>query len=73
VFVSAAAGVALLVTYPYGTLALATLAYLCTIPISYRRFERRLYEPAAQTAGAELMGVPEESSIDKAPATETKH
>ena len=57
VFVGAAAGVALLVTYPYGTLALVTLAYLGTIPISYRRFERKLYEPAAQTAGAELISI----------------
>ena len=47
VFVGAAAGAALLVTYPYGTLAIATLAYLGTIPISYRRFERKLYDPFA--------------------------
>lgn len=73
VFVGAAAGVALLVTYPYGTLAIATLAYLGTIPISYRRFERKLYEPAAQTAGAEMIGIPEDGDIKEAPASETKH
>ena len=72
VFVGAAAGVALLVTYPYGTLAIATLAYLGTIPISYRRFERKLYEPAAQTAGAEMISIPE-GDIKEAPASETKH
>jgi CDP-diacylglycerol--serine O-phosphatidyltransferase len=73
VFVGAAAGVALLVTYPYGTLAIATLAYLGTIPISYRRFERKLYEPASQTAGAEMIGIPEGADIKEAPAGETKH
>ena len=73
VFVGAAAGVALLVTYPYGTLAIATLAYLGTMPISYRRFERKLYEPAAQTAGAEMISIPEGGDIKEAPASETKH
>ena len=73
VFVGAAAGVALLVTYPYGTLALATVAYLGTIPISYRRFERKLYEPAAQTAGAELIGMPDDGDVKEAPTSETKH
>jgi len=73
VFVGAAAGVALLVTYPYGTLAIATLAYLGTIPISYRRFERKLYEPASQTAGAEMISIPEDGDIKEAPASETKH
>jgi CDP-diacylglycerol--serine O-phosphatidyltransferase len=47
-FVGAAALVALLLTYPYGTLTVLTLLYLATIPLSYRRFERRLAEPAAQ-------------------------
>jgi CDP-diacylglycerol--serine O-phosphatidyltransferase len=73
VFVGAAAGVALLVTYPYGTLAIVTLAYLGTIPISYRRFERKLYEPASQTAGAEMISIPEDGGIKEAPASETKH
>ena len=73
VFVGAAAGVALLVTYPYGTLAIVTLAYLGTMPISYRRFERKLYEPAAQTAGAEMISIPEDGGIKEAPASETKH
>jgi CDP-diacylglycerol--serine O-phosphatidyltransferase len=73
VFVGAAAGVALLLTYPYGTLALATLFYLGTIPLSYRRFERRLYEPTSQTAGAEFVNVPEDEGIKEAPAGETKH
>jgi CDP-diacylglycerol--serine O-phosphatidyltransferase len=48
VFVGGVALVALLLTYPYGTLTVATLLYLATIPLSYRRFERRLAEPAPQ-------------------------
>ena len=51
-FVGAAALVALLVTYPYGTLTVLTLAYLLSIPFSYRRFELRLLEPASQPAPA---------------------
>ena len=33
------------------TLALVTLLYLGTIPLSYRRYERKLYEPARANAG----------------------
>ncbi len=46
IFVGAAALVALLLTYPYGTLTVLTILYLATIPLSYRRFERRLSEAA---------------------------
>jgi CDP-diacylglycerol--serine O-phosphatidyltransferase len=46
IFVGAAALVALLVTYPYGTLTLVTLLYLAAIPVSYRRFEQKMREPA---------------------------
>jgi CDP-diacylglycerol---serine O-phosphatidyltransferase len=71
IFVGAAALVALLVTYPYGTLTLVTLLYLAAIPFSYRRFERKLQEPAAQTsAGAEPM---RGTSGGELPAGETKH
>lgn len=48
IFVGAAALVALLLTYPYGTLTVLTLLYLSVIPFSYRGFERRLAEPAPQ-------------------------
>ena len=47
IFVGAAAVVALLLTYPYPTLTVGTLLYLATIPLSYLRFERRMYEPAS--------------------------
>ena len=40
IMTGAAALVGLLVTYPYGTLTVLTLAYLATIPLSYRRFHQ---------------------------------
>jgi CDP-diacylglycerol--serine O-phosphatidyltransferase len=46
IFVGAAALVALLLTYPYGTLTVLTLLYLAAIPLSYRRFEHHLSTPA---------------------------
>jgi CDP-diacylglycerol--serine O-phosphatidyltransferase len=73
IFVGVAAAVALLLTYPYAMLALGTLLYLGTIPVSYRRFENKLYEPAAQTPGTELVNLRDEQDIKQAPAGETKH
>jgi CDP-diacylglycerol--serine O-phosphatidyltransferase len=74
VFVGAAAVVALLLTYPYGTLTLVTLLYLGTIPLSYSRYERKLYEPAPQhTAGGEAISLPEERKLGDVPASDTKH
>jgi len=73
-FVGAAAVVALLLTYPYGTLAVVTLLYLGTIPLSFRRYERKLCEPAPQSAaGVETIKVAESSDLGKASAGETKH
>jgi len=73
-FVGAAAAVALLLTYPYGTLTVVTLLYLGTIPVSYRRFERRLDEPAVQSApAAEAPPSPEDIRMPDAPAGPTKH
>jgi CDP-diacylglycerol--serine O-phosphatidyltransferase len=74
-FVAVAMLVGLLVTYPFGTLTLVTLLYLGAIPLSYRRFEEKLREPAPQpTAGAEAVRLPGESRpIDDLPAGETKH
>jgi CDP-diacylglycerol--serine O-phosphatidyltransferase len=74
-FVGVAALVALLVTYPYGTLTLVTLLYLSTIPISYRRFQQKMQEPAPQaTAGVEAVRLPGDSHTgDDLPAGETKH
>jgi CDP-diacylglycerol--serine O-phosphatidyltransferase len=40
--------VALLLTYPFGTLTGASIAYLASIPVSYRRFARMLEATEAQ-------------------------
>ncbi len=74
-FVGAAALVALLLTYPYGTLTVVTLLYLATIPISYGRFERRLSEPAVQAAspGEASSPPPGEVKLPDLPAGPTKH
>jgi CDP-diacylglycerol---serine O-phosphatidyltransferase len=69
VFVGAAAVVALLLTYPYGTLTVGTLLYLATIPLSYLRFERRLYEPAPQSPAVR----PARDEELRPPPGETKH
>jgi len=73
IFVGVVAAVALLLTYPYAMLALGTILYLAAIPLSYRRFESKLYEPAEQTPGTELVSLGEEENISQAPAGETKH
>ena len=74
IFVGVAAMVALLVTYPYGTLTLVTLLYLAAIPISYRRFEQKLQEPVQPTsAGVEAVRVPAAASRRRDAVGETKH
>ena len=70
VFVAAAAVVALLLTYPYGTLTMGTLLYLATIPLSYLRFERRMYEPAPQSTA---VAAPPPGELSSPSASETKH
>ena len=77
-FVGVAAVVALLVTYPYGTLTLLTLLYLASIPLSYRRFQQRLRDPALQqyapaAAGASEGIDPGVSGGDLPGAGDTKH
>ena len=75
IFVGVAALVALLVTYPYGTLTVVTLFYIAAIPISYRRFEQKLQEPvphplpAAEEAPAPASG----AGLGDLPTGETKH
>jgi CDP-diacylglycerol---serine O-phosphatidyltransferase len=76
IFVAAAALVALLVTYPYETLALVTLVYLSFIPISYGRYQQHLRQPTVGAApaaepAAELPA--EAGAVDGMPAGETKH
>jgi CDP-diacylglycerol--serine O-phosphatidyltransferase len=59
IFAGVAAAVALLVTYPYGTLTVVTLGYLASIPLSYYRFEHHMRQPvaatSATTAGSEII------------------
>ncbi|MFN3743118.1 MAG: CDP-alcohol phosphatidyltransferase family protein [Hyphomicrobiaceae bacterium] len=53
IMTAVAALVGLLVTYPYGTLTVLTLAYLAMIPFSYRRFRQLQREwDRAHPAGA---------------------
>ena len=73
--VGVAALVALLVTYPYGTLALVTVLYLATFPISYNRFLLQLQQPAPQpSADVPAIRLPGDSPpADDLPTGETKH
>jgi CDP-diacylglycerol---serine O-phosphatidyltransferase len=72
--------VALLVTYPYGTLAGASLAYLVMIPVSYRRYYAKLAESEATAMGAAASTPPvpqpqiaKPVSSSQMPSGETKH
>jgi CDP-diacylglycerol--serine O-phosphatidyltransferase len=72
-FVGVAALVALLVTYPYGTLTVGTLLYLATIPFSSRRFQQKLHEPVAQAPAGAGIAAGAGDDISEMPAGETKH
>jgi CDP-diacylglycerol--serine O-phosphatidyltransferase len=48
IFMLAVGFVALLLTYPFGTLTGASIAYLASIPVSFRRFSRMLEATEAQ-------------------------
>jgi len=73
IFVGAAAMVALLVTYPYGTLTLVTVLYLAAIPISYRRFQQKLQESAPKLETADDAPMAPGPDVAEMPAGETKH
>jgi CDP-diacylglycerol--serine O-phosphatidyltransferase len=74
-FVGAAAVVAMLLTYPYGTLTVLTLLYLAVIPFTYRRFQQklRLQEPMAQAPAGDAGERSHSVSVGDMPAGETKH
>jgi CDP-diacylglycerol--serine O-phosphatidyltransferase len=73
IFVGAVALVALLLTYPYGTLTVVTLLYLAAIPWSYRRFEHHLATPQPH-AHPQPPAVRTEHQDDRGPpAGPTKH
>ena len=75
IFVAAAALVALLVTYPYETLALVSIVYLGSIPVSYRRYQQNLRQPAPEMATTQTVSQfgTETPPVAGAPAGETKH
>jgi CDP-diacylglycerol---serine O-phosphatidyltransferase len=71
IFVLVMLAVACLVTYPYATLALASVAYLSAIPFTYRRFRKlELMHAATPAADAGAAPVAAEPAKDSAgPAT----
>jgi len=70
-FILAMSAVAYLVTYPYATLAIATLGYLAAIPLSWKRF-RQLEIDAAKAASParpeDAAKPPEHGVVPPAPA-----
>ena len=72
IFVGAAALVALLVTYPYGTLTLVTLLYLALIPVSYRGASSRSCRSPPRPP-AEAIRMPGEARRPGEAASDTKH
>ena len=74
IFVAAAAVVALLLTYPYGTLTVVTLIYLAALPYSWMRYQRRLSEPVAHPAASPESVLPaRDDGKQQPPAGETRH
>lgn len=78
VLVAVAGLIGFLVTYPYPTLAVAVLAYLALVPISYRRFQNKLAEDAALHPEAAATIAPPVTAAPPPPAgivepPQTKH
>ena len=66
IFIVAIALVACLVTYPYETLAIASVSYLAFIPLSWRRFvakERATQSDPGAGAASNTAGVPETARV----------
>ena len=72
-FIVAIGGVAMLVTYPYETLATLTVAYLSFIPVSWRRFQEKIQETAtvatAESATAQSASPTPSPAAPALPAT----
>jgi CDP-diacylglycerol---serine O-phosphatidyltransferase len=74
IFVCVAAMVALLVTYPYGTLTVLTLIYLACIPLSYRRFQHQMQQPVIYAPGETAPASVDPINTDDLPGMgDTKH
>lgn len=69
IFVLAIGGVAMLLTYPYETLALMTVGYLVTIPLSWRRFQEKVQQSEADNSVAQSSSSPTPSPSDFAGST----
>lgn len=67
IFVLAVGGVAMLLTYPYETLAFITVAYLVTIPLSWRRFQEKAQQSEAEgkvaSASPQQAAAPTETTV----------
>ncbi len=63
IFMLAIGFVALLVTYPFGTLTGASIVYLASIPVSYRRFARMLEATEALARPQPESAAPEAARI----------
>jgi hypothetical protein len=62
------------VTYPYGTMTLITLAYLAFIPISFVRYQKKLQEPVARfPTVSDPTATTAGPAIARIPVGETKH
>ncbi len=76
IFILAISYVAMLLTYPYETLAISTIAYLAFIPVSWRRFHNRneaagsATPAAAGAADAAGPGPVTSGAVVEKPATE---
>lgn len=65
IFIAAVGLVACLVTYPYGTLALASVLYLALIPMSWSRFRSKQKHGEDNHVSGESLGAPESTDDDE--------
>ena len=68
IFIVAMAFVACLVTYPYETLALATLGYLATIPMSVKRYRQLEVDQGGAPAAADANAAPMPAAASGSPS-----
>ncbi len=71
IFMLAIGVVALLLTYPYGTLTWGTLLYLAAIPYTWLRFRRRLQQDEATAATEPASSAPSDAAPPAAQPTGT--
>ena len=69
IFVLAIGGVAMLLTYPYETLALITVGYLVTIPLSWRRYQEKVQQSEAEANASAAMSPQSAAPVDTSAST----